>query len=220
MRNFVLIALLLIVAANANAQRMGSPGGWQAFHGGRSSGAAHQRSGFFPLGLFPNYDEGPAADSGPFIPTHPLGIVQPSPVIPDRPPQPLMIELQGDRYVSVDSNDGSGMRVIEEKTLGENTIKPNSGDKISSIAPKSTAQTQIQIDPVVLIFRDGRREEVSDYTIADGTLYAHTDFYVDGSWNKKIALSSLNLPDTIDANRSRGINFQLPQAPNEIIVRP
>ena len=72
----------------------------------------------------------------------------------------------------------------------------------------------------VLVFRDGRREQVSDYTIADGILYAHSDYFTTGSWNRKIELSSLNLAETIKSNQSQGIRFQLPSAPNEVIVGP
>jgi hypothetical protein len=82
----------------------------------------------------------------------------------------------------------------------------------------STATPEIR--PAVLVFRDGHHEEVSDYTIADGVLYTRLNFYTDGSWTRKIALSSLNLPDTITANQSRNLKFQLPTASNEVIVRP
>ena len=76
------------------------------------------------------------------------------------------------------------------------------------------------LDPVVLVFRDGHREQVSTYTIADGILYTSGDYYTNGSWNKKIELSSLNIPETVSSNRSQGVNFQLPSAPNEVMVRP
>jgi hypothetical protein len=72
----------------------------------------------------------------------------------------------------------------------------------------------------VLVFRDGHREEVSAYTITGGAIYAPADFYRDGSWNRKIELSSLDLPETLKSNYSRGLRFQLPRAPNEVIVGP
>ena len=70
------------------------------------------------------------------------------------------------------------------------------------------------------MFRDGHREEVSDYTIADGNLYTHDDYYTNGSWNRKIELSSLNLLETVRSNQSRNVRFRLPSSPNEVIVRP
>ena len=76
------------------------------------------------------------------------------------------------------------------------------------------------LPPAVLIFHDGHREEVRDYTIADGTLYARGDYYTDGYWNKKIDLASLNVPQTLQANADRNVKFVLPSSPNEVITRP
>jgi hypothetical protein len=129
-----------------------------------------------------------------------------------------MIELQGDRYV----------RVSGEETSTAQIITPASRDKVANAprrpewhygAVNQTIAGQERA-PAVLVFRDGRREEVSDYTIADGVLYTRADYYTTGSWNQKIALSSLNLPDTIAANHARNVNFQLPTSPNEVIVGP
>jgi hypothetical protein len=74
--------------------------------------------------------------------------------------------------------------------------------------------------PITLLFRDGHREEVRDYTIADGVIYARGDFYSDGYWNKKIELSALDLPETVKSNQESGVRFVLPSAPNEVITRP
>ena len=72
----------------------------------------------------------------------------------------------------------------------------------------------------ILIFRDGHSEEVRDYTIADGMLYARGDYYTDGYWNKKIDLATLNVAETMQANASRSVKFTLPSSPNEVITRP
>jgi len=76
------------------------------------------------------------------------------------------------------------------------------------------------LPPAVLIFRDGHREEVGDYTIADGFLYARGDYYTDGYWNRKIDLSTLNLNQTLQANADRSVKFVLPSSSNEVITRP
>jgi len=201
MRRLFLIALLL-TATYGSAQRMISGAG-------HSAGAAHRRAGYFTPGFFPYYDD-TLLSSGPAASQAPTFVLQPPPTVPERPPQPLMIELRGDHYVRVNADEESGVQTIEQA--------PAEAKAISH--PASTSGAQHALDPVVLIFRDGRREEVSGYTIAGGDLYARADFYTDGSWNRKIALSALNLPDTVSANRSRGISFQLPTAPNEVIVRP
>ncbi len=120
-----------------------------------------------------------------------------------------MIELQGDRYVRVSGEDNSGAEMISPESIR----RP---EKLSA----ATIQAPAPEAPVVLVFRDGHREEVSEYTIAGGILYAARDYPTDGSWNKKIELSSLNLPETTKTNQSRGMKFQIPHSPNEVILRP
>ncbi len=120
-----------------------------------------------------------------------------------------MIELQGDHYVRVSGEDNSGAEMIPPESIR----RP---EKLSA----ATIQTLAPEPPVVLVFRDGHREEVSVYTIAGGFLYAARDYPTDGSWNNKIELSSLNLPETTKTNQSRGVKFQIPHSPNEVILRP
>ena len=121
-----------------------------------------------------------------------------------------MIELQGDRYVQVSSDEKSKAVMIDRIPASplQITRQPN---QVSS---------EKNAPPAVLIFRDGHHEEISDYTIADGALYARADYYNSGSWNRRIELASLNLPETLQINLSRGLRFQLPTAPNEVIVGP
>jgi len=76
------------------------------------------------------------------------------------------------------------------------------------------------LPPALLVFRDGHSEEVRDYTIADGILYASGDYYTDGYWNKKIDLSTVNVARTLGANAVRNVKFVLPSSPNEVITRP
>ena len=76
------------------------------------------------------------------------------------------------------------------------------------------------LPPALLVFRDGHSEEVRDYTIADGVLYARGDYYTDGYWSKKIDLSTLNVSQTLAANAARNVKFVLPASPNEVITRP
>jgi hypothetical protein len=117
--------------------------------------------------------------------------------------QPLMIELQNGRYVRVASTPANG-----EALSLTNDKKP---------APPSNVSAP---PPAVLIFRDGHTEEVHDYAIADGTLYARGNYFTDGYWQKKIPISTLNVTETIQANTTRKVKFLLPQSPNEVITRP
>jgi len=163
--------------------------------------------------------------------------------IPDNgrePPssQPLMIELQGDRYVRVSSAaiDGEALPLtLPPDNVRPNNVHPDKGQTLksagghstkplvlNSVAPAVTvaASSARDLPPVLLVFHDGHSEEVRDYTIADGFLYARGDYYSDGYWSKKIDLSAVDLPQTLQANSARSVKFVLPSAPNEVITRP
>lgn len=216
--------LAIATASPVHAQRMGGRFGAGHFPGGRGfyTGAGFGpgfRSGFGsgyaavplldPLYTDALYDAGyPVASQPPVIILQNVGQGRPAAAVREVtavPVPPLMIELQGDRYVRVSGDDRSGAEMIVRETSSERTDASES----------QTAQSA----PSILVFRDGHREEVSGYTIVDGTLYASSNLYTNGSWNKKIALSALNLTDTVAANQSRGVPFRLPAAPNEVIVR-
>jgi hypothetical protein len=72
----------------------------------------------------------------------------------------------------------------------------------------------------VLVYRDGHHEQVFDYVIANGNLYARGDYYRDGFWTKTVQLSALDIPATLRANSDAGVKFMLPSAPNEVVTRP
>ncbi len=134
-----------------------------------------------------------------------------------------MIELQGDRYVRVKGEETSRTPIGTEIGTEVKTIDPlpnTSGQPEPSSGNPAHAVSAKEIPSAMLVFRDGHREQVSDYTIADGILYAHSDYFTTGLWNRKIELSSLNLPETVTSNQSQGVRFQLPSAPNEVIVGP
>ena len=210
MGKLALIALLAALAPCVNAQRTGTPVAHQ--HMNRSSAI------FF---ADPFYADAFYHEGSPLAPQPPVIILQAAPApatieMPATPTaQPLMIELQAGRYVRVSGEESSNveMKVIDSATTNPVLAKTHSEKAI-------TSETRPAAIPAVLVFRDGHREEVSEYTIADGNLYTGSDYYTSGSWNKKIALSFLNLPETITANQSRGTKFQLPTAPNEVIIRP
>jgi hypothetical protein len=133
--------------------------------------------------------------------------------------QPLVMELQGGRYVRVARTaiDGEALPL----NFGSNDAQAVAPIRSQSNSPARVATSPANdSEPAVLIFRDGHSEEVRDYTIADGMLYVRGDYYTDGYWNKKIELSSLNVSQTQQANASRNIRFVLPSSPNEVITRP
>jgi hypothetical protein len=162
------------------------------------------------------------------------------------PQQALLIELQGGRYVRVNESQSEGFAGLlgsvadsapshaasphAVPSQNDRAAKPPrsrstpSASAISATnqppelaAPPAPAR---DLPPAILVFRDGSHQEVRDYTIADGVLYARGDFYNDGYWNKKIELSNLNLPETLQENANRSVKFVLPSSPNEVITRP
>ena len=182
---------------------------------------------FFPFGLFSDslLGNGPApapSDSEAASPSA-LNLIEalsalgkgsePAPA----PSQPLLIELQGDRYVRLNSGPMS-----ESSHDSSEPIRV-----IASAAPasaRSTAKSDTHpvtdLPPVSLIFRDGHTEQVRDYSIIGGVMYARGDYYTDGYWNKQITLASIDVPATFKANNDRSVKFVLPSSPNEVITRP
>jgi len=127
-----------------------------------------------------------------------------------------MIELQNGRYVRLSSTAANG-EVLPQSTQAQSAklVRPN----FTRPASNASAQTPA-LPSATLVFRDGHTEEVRDYAIANGTLYARGDYYTDGYWTKKIDLSALNIPETLQSNAARNVKFVLPKSPNEVITRP
>ncbi len=62
-------------------------------------------------------------------------------------------------------------------------------------------------DPIVLVFRNGHQQEVTNYAIMGDSLYVFDQA------RKKIALADLDIPATVKANDDRGVEFNLPLSP-------
>jgi hypothetical protein len=222
MRRLLLVTLLATVAPIVNAQRMVSaaPRFTSRFNQG-----SHPHRFFYPLGFSDPFYADYLSNTGFSVASQPpVFMLQATPAaapVPDRfpsPAEPLMIELQGDRYVQVSGPATSEAKVITPEGLDH---MPEAPRRLPHPSDNTTQAAAVpELPAAVLVFRDGHREEACEYTIADGVLYASSDPYVTGSWNRKIVLAALNLPETIESNRSRGVRFQLPSAPNEVIVRP
>jgi hypothetical protein len=213
---FIVTPLLALSSSGAMAQR-GFSGGHAGSHFTRGFGAQHRGrySGGYPLGpgywgsLFSDDDTEypPAAPPGatmqpPDARTGASGAQFPSPA------EPMLIELQGGRYVQVSGKQSSGDN--------------DPGAVLPALRPGAveTSRASVAQASTILVFRNGNREQITGYTIVDGVLYAQASYYTDGSWNQPISLSSLDVAETMDANRARGVPFQLPGSPNEVIVGP
>jgi hypothetical protein len=133
-------------------------------------------------------------------------------------PGPLLIELQGDRYVrfgGAEETDRSGTSAHSEyvESAAAKPIREVSG------AQKERAEApSAETTPVVLVFRDGHREEIPDYAIANDMIYAHGASLRNGYWTKQIPLSVLDSAATLHANQERGVKFMLPSGPNVVIA--
>jgi hypothetical protein len=142
-------------------------------------------------------------------------------------PAPLLIEWQGDRYVRFGGTAETGERGPSVHPDYAEPALPKLGTKSPAKAPAKPLMAAAQkeptappadLPPAVLVYRDGHREEVADYAIADGMIYVRGNDWQNGYWTKRIPLSALDPPATIHANGQRGVKFLLPSAPNEVIA--
>jgi hypothetical protein len=202
-----LIALVLLMSAGCSAHAQfaaaGAPptmSGWArgagGFHSGR--GASGGRSNVIFLGE-PWLDGSNSAQPGTTYIVLPPQTTAAKPAEEAKPINPLLIELRGGQFVRVGSDAATTVAKIESPAVPRKPVDNN---------------------PVVLIFRDGHRENVMDYSIIGGHLYTSANYFQSGSWMRTIDLAALNLPATVDFNRQTGVSFLLPSGPNVVVTRP
>lgn len=211
----LIIALLFAALVPALAAQRGSFGGG-GFHGGSHNGIGFvgNRSRFGRYPAFwgdPLYADFPVQSLAYEAPAPPVIVVQPAAAAePQQEPESVVIEWQGDRYVrSTGEHHSSAASDYSEASANRSTS-----------ASQAAAQAPPDLVPAVLVYRDGHREQVLDYVIESGTLYARGDYYRDGYWTKNIRLASLDIPATLKANEQTGVRFVLPSSPNEVVTRP
>ena len=146
-----------------------------------------------------------------------------APAPPPEPPAPresLLIELQGDHFVrtTMSAQVPTGAQAAPEYPEKSASSLPATGQ--SRPKPQNAGQPARELLPAVLVFHDGRREEVSEYTIMNGTIYSRTNYWTTGSWTRKVAIADLDVPTTLKLNQERGSKFMLPAGPNEVVIRP
>ncbi|MGA2337126.1 MAG: hypothetical protein WBQ19_20780 [Terriglobales bacterium] len=144
---------------------------------------------------------------------------------PDESPRktrltPLLIEWQGDRYVRFGGTAETGERGSStHPDYAEPAITKPPTKPARSATQKERSESQAgELPPAVLVYRDGHREEIPDYAIADGVIYVRGNNWQNGYWTKRIPLSALDAPATMQANQQRGVKFMLPTAPNVVIA--
>ena len=150
------------------------------------------------------------------------------PPAPPAPRESLLIEWQGDRFVrttmSVESPSGGTIapdyseKSVPASPVVSRTLTGQLSGPIS--ARRDAVEPARPLPPAVLVFHDGRKEEVSEYTIMSGIIYSKADYWTTGSWSRKIQIADLDVPATLSLNRERGVKFVLPASPNEVVIRP
>ncbi len=137
-----------------------------------------------------------------------------STVAKEVPAEPLLIEWQGDHYARVGEPDGEKAK----STSAHGMTAKSGGSRQQPDLSRETSSAELL--PVELVYRDGHREQVRQYTIANGVLYANGNYWTDGYWTKNIQLRTLDLPATALASQERGVRFRLPSSATEVITRP
>src|SRR5208282_592946 len=137
---------------------------------------------------------------------------------------PLLIEWQGDRYVrfggaeQTEERGASAHPDYAEPTITKSPTKPPAKLTTPATQNEPTPSPARELPPAVLVYRDGHREEIPDYAIADGVIYVRVNDWQNGYWTKRIPLSALDPAATMQANQQRGAKFMLPSAPNVVIA--
>jgi hypothetical protein len=142
-----------------------------------------------------SYEQPPAPPLRP-APVQPLATNEPLPA-------PALLELQGNQWVKVNSF-----------TMAT-TVTP--ANQNGNSAPPSPLK---EMPPAVLVYRDGHTEELTSYTIIGGSIHTKSDYWTNGAWTRSIQLADLDIPATLKQNQQRGVKFDLPSGPDEVIIRP
>ena len=147
-------------------------------------------------------------------------VAVPVPAVVPAPPtpalDPLLIEWQGDHFVrmTLSQKDSAGSQIAPDYSERTALQPAGPGRKAMTVLPPR------ELPPAVLVFRDGRKEQVSSYTIVSGTIYSQADYWTSGTWTRKIQIADLDVPATLKLNQERGLKFVLPGGPHEVVLRP
>jgi hypothetical protein len=119
-------------------------------------------------------------------------------VKPEPLPDPVLLELHGSRWVKVTNFGESSDRALAAETQTQDKRLP----------------------PAILVYRDGHTEELSSYSIIGGLIHTKSNYWTTGAWTRTIPVADLDIPATLQQNEKRGVNFELPSGPDEVMLRP
>ena len=91
--------------------------------------------------------------------------------------------------------------VAEDDEYG---LPPVSASKSNPKSDSADGANATPVDPTVLVFRDGHKQEVTNYAIVGQTVY------VFDKRTQKIAITDLDVAATIKLNDDRGVEFHMP----------
>ena len=117
-------------------------------------------------------------------------------------PDPVLLELHGNRWIKVTNFGESSDHALAAETASEKQTKAK------------------LLQPAVLVYRDGHTEELSSYSIIGGSIHTKSNYWTTGSWTRSIPVADLDIPATLQQNEKRGVNFELPSGPDEVMLRP
>ena len=232
---FLAAATCTLLAASTPAQRhgmhgaggfprsgpAGHRGGGERFeHGGEHHRLLNANGFFSPAYLYADneYEQEPEAVSGPPVQ---LAVMQPVPPPPPVPVEPLLMEKRNGEWVRV----ATGKQMTTSQPAPADSAKPiapatphPAGSQPSKTAAPA-ALPAAALPSAVIVFRDGHQEQIAKYVIQGDILYTNSVSANGASRERQIPLSQLDLPASLKASADRGAKFNLPSAPNEVIVR-
>lgn len=175
-------------------------------------------SAFAPY-LYSDYDSEPEAVEPP-----PAQIVeqtaQPSPPapVPNRAGA-LVLELQDDHWVRITNSGQSQADGQSGLRESERVSNPQSATPSATLRRTQTDEPSSALPRAVLVFRDGHKEEIAKYIIVGATIYTSAEDWSGSSWTRKVQITELDVPTTLQLNQERGAKFNLPSGPNEVMIR-
>lgn len=166
-------------------------------------------AGYGPYFYYPDYDYDEGAVEAPPPPVR--AAAQPAaPAETSKPADSVVMELRGDRWVRLTATG-------PVEVVGKVSPDGAPSGALSAFDPTPAAAP---LPAAVLVFRDGHREEAARYTIVGGIIYLKADYWTAGTWTRKIRVTDLDVPATLQANNDRGAKFSLPSRSSEVILRP
>ncbi len=135
---------------------------------------------------------------------------------PEPPPQPAPVQVKNEPLpdpVLLELRSGQWVRVTNFGETSERALSAGAQGSPSTAKPQEMA-------PAILVYRDGHIEEVSSYSIIGRMIYTKADYWTAGAWTRTIQIADLDIPATIKQNQLRGVKFELPSGPDEVMIRP